>query len=114
MLLTAGNLNLQRLLGGHASGKKLAKIAIGTNATAVDVTDSAITSAVTKAVTTVNYLPGNIVEFQAQIDAGDPAMTINEVGLLNDDNVLCHRKVITPKVKVDGVTYIVAYQIKIK
>lgn len=114
MLLTAGNLNVQQLLAGNASGKKISKISIGTNATPPDPADTAITAPVTKSVSAVNYLPGGIVEFQATIEAGDPAMTINEVGLLNDDNVLCHRKVITPKVKVDGVTYIVAYQVKVK
>lgn len=114
MLLTAGNINTQKLLAGDADGKKISKISVGTNDTAPSVDDTTITSPVTKSITAVNYLPGNIVEFQAQLDAGDPEMVINEVGLLNDDDVLCHRKVVSPKLKVAGTSYVIAYQVKVK
>lgn len=113
MILNAGKLNVEQLLAGNVSGKKVTKIGFGTSAAPVSGTDSALTSAVIKTVTAVAYQAGNIVEFQTTLVAGDPAMTINEMGLYNEDDILVHRKVITPKEKVAGVTYAAAYRVKI-
>ncbi len=113
MILTAGKLNLERLMAGNASGKAITKIGFGTSDSAVSPADSALTGAVIKAVTGINYLAGDIVEFQTTLIAGDPAMIIREMGLYNSDDVLVHRKVITPKEKVAGVTYAAAYRVKI-
>jgi hypothetical protein len=114
MLLTNGNLNVQQLLGGNVSGKKIAKIVVGTSDTPVTSADTIITDPVEKAVTGVNYLGGGVVQFTATLLSGDPAMTIKEVGLYDDDDVLCHRKVITPRVKSAGVSYVVNYNIKVQ
>lgn len=114
MLLNAGNTNVQDLLGGETTGKKISKIGVGTSDTPVTGADTALTGSLIKAVTGVNHLAGGIVQFTATIDAGDPAMTIKEVGLYNDSNVLCHRKVITPRVKSAGVAYVINYNIKVQ
>lgn len=105
---------MQDLIGGLTSGKKYSKIGVGTSNTPVTDSDSALTGAVIKAITGVNELGGGIIQFTATIEASDPAMTIQEVGLYNDDNVLCHRKVISPRVKSAGVSYVVNYNIKVQ
>jgi hypothetical protein len=113
MILTAGKLNNEKLLAGDVSGKKVAFIGVGTSNTAATAADTALTGAVIKAVTSVNYLANNVVQFNATLAAGDPAMTIEEIGLYNQDNVLIHRKVIPAKAKVAGVTYTLVYNVKI-
>jgi hypothetical protein len=114
MLLDAGNENVQDLLAGFTTGKKISKIGVGTSSTPVTSADTALTGAVIKAVTGENHLGGGIIQFTATIEAGDPAMTIQEVGLYNDDNVLCHRKVITARAKGAGVSYVVNYNVKVQ
>ena len=54
------------------------------------------------------------VQFNATLDAGDPAMTIHEMGILDDAGTLVYRQVINPIVKVSGVTYALSYQIKVQ
>lgn len=114
MILTAGKLNAEQLLAGNASGKKITKASFGTNGTPPDPADTTITGAVVKDITTITYLSGNVVSFETELETTDPAMTIREVGLLNDDNVLVHRKIFDPeKVKVDGIAYRLTYKIKV-
>ena len=114
MLLDNGNLNVQELMAGSASGKKIAKIVVGTSDTPVTSADTTITGAVEKTVATVNYLGGGIVSFTATLEAGDPAMTIKEIGLLDEDNILVHRKVISPTVKSSGISYTLTYNIRVQ
>lgn len=114
MILNTGKLNVEQLLGGNASGKKITKIGVGTSGTAVASTDTALTGAVKKTVTGTNYLTGNIVQYSATLESGDPAMTIQEVGLYNEDDVLVHRKVITPRVKSAGVSYVINFNLKVQ
>src|SRR5258705_12907319 len=102
MILTSGKTNVEKLLGNDAAGKPITKIGVGTSDTAVTDADTALTGAVIKNVTTVVYESNNIANFQSTLVSGDPAMIIREVGLYNSDNVLVHRKVITPKEKVAG------------
>jgi hypothetical protein len=114
MLLDNGKLNAQRLIGGHASGKKLYKIVVGDSGTAVTSADTAITNPVAKAITSVTYNADGTVVFEAGLLAGDPAMTIREMGLYNEDDVLCYRKVVADKAKVAGVSYALTYTIKVQ
>jgi len=114
MILTAGKTNVEDLLGGNVAGKKISKIGVGTSNTAVTPADTALTGAVIKNVSTVNLLPGNILQLSATLDAGDPAMTIREIGLYNDDNILVHRKVIPDRVKTAGVSYVINYKIPVQ
>jgi hypothetical protein len=113
MILTAGKTNVEKLLGGDADGKKIVKIGVGTSDTPVSTTDGALTGAVIKDITNVTYLANNVVQFETLLEAGDTAMTIKEIGLYNEDDVLVHRKVITPKAKVAGVQYAVTYRAKV-
>lgn len=113
MILTAGKLNVEELLGGETTGKKITKIGVGTSNTPVTPGDTALTGAVIKNVSNVAYLAGDIAQFQATMDAGDPSMTINEMGLYNEDDVLVHRKVIAPYVRTTGVTTSLAYNVKV-
>ena len=105
---------MQDLLSGDADGKKILKIGVGTSDTPVSLSDTTLTGAVIKTVTGYNKLGGGVVQFSATLETSDPAMTIKEVGLYNEDNVLCHRKVITPRVKDAGVSYVVNYNIKVQ
>lgn len=114
MLLDAGKLNVEQLLAGDPSGKDIIKIGVGTSNTPVTSADTALTTPVIKPVTAFNYIGGGIVQFTATIEAADPAMTIQEVGLYNANNVLCHRKVITARAKSAGVSYVINYNIKVQ
>ena len=113
MVLAAGKLNVEKLMTGDAAGKKFVSIVVGTSNTPVTEADTTITGALVKAVVSVNYLTG-FVQFNATLDAGDPSMVIQEIGLLNDDGVLMYRKVIPAVNKVAGTTYALAYKIKVQ
>ena len=114
MILTAGKTNVEKLLGDDAAGKPITKIGVGTSDTPATESDTALTGAVIKIITNVVYEANNIANFQSTLASGDPAMIIREVGLYNSDDVLVHRKVITPKEKVAGVSYSLNYRIKVK
>lgn len=114
MILTAGKTNVEKLIGGDAAGKKAAKIGVGTSNTPVSPTDTALTGAVIKTIDSDTLLSGNILQLQATLAAGDPAMTIREVGVYNVDDVLIHRKVIPDKTKTAGVSYVINYKIPVQ
>ena len=114
MILTNGNLNVRDLLAGNSSGKKITHVVVGTSDAPVTGGETALTGQLSKAVTTVDILPGGEVKFNATLSSADPAMLIKEIGLLNQDGVLVHRKVITPKQKVSGVTYALYYKLKVQ
>ena len=113
MILAAGQTNVEKLLSGDIAGKKFISISVGTSGTPEADTDVAITNPVVKAIATVDYLDG-YVQFNATLDAGDPAMQIQEIGVFNQDNVLCYRKVIPPVNKIAGTTYALSYKIKVE
>lgn len=112
-VLNNGITNVQDLLSGEVTGTKYMKIAVGTSDTPVDGTETALTGQLDKDIESFNVFAGGFIQFNATLAAGDPAMTIKEMGLVNDDGVLCHRVVVTPANKVDGVTYALSYKIKI-
>lgn len=114
MVLTAGITNIMALMDGDASGKKFASIAVGTSSAPVTGAETVLQNPVVKAIQTFNILAGGFIQFNTQLDAGDPAMVINEMGLINDSGVLCYRQVITPQNKVAGATYSLSYKIKIQ
>lgn len=114
MLLQAGSTDVQKLMAGDADGKKFAKIVVGTSDTPVSDTDSALTNPVIKDIESVNYFDDGHVQFNATLASGDPAMTVAEMGLMNDSGVLVYRKVVTPVNKVAGVTYSLQYKIKVQ
>ena len=88
-------------------------IALGTDGSPVTGAETMLTGQVSKAVINTNLLPDGYIQFNAQIAATDPAMTIREMGLLNAAGVLCYRQVITPVTTVSGVVYSLGYKIKL-
>jgi len=114
MVLTNGKTNVEQLLAGNVSGKKITKICVGTSNTPPAAGDTTITGGYEKDVTSVEYLPGNIVKFIAELDAADPAINIYEVGLKNEDGILVHRKTFdTVQTKVAGLAFRITYSIKV-
>jgi hypothetical protein len=113
MVTNNGISDIEQLMAGDAAGKKFASIAIGTDGSPVTGVETTLTGQVAKAILSFNYLAGGFIQFNAQIDAGDPSITVREMGLLNSDGVLCYRQVITPVTTVTGVVYSLGYKIKL-
>lgn len=112
LVVTLGHTNLAKLLGGNASGKKIDRIAIGTNGDTPTLTDTTIAGMFSKAVTDVTYPEANSVRFAWAIAADEAnGMVIKEFGLLNVDGVLCARKVRTEIVKTDSVRLVGSWKI---
>jgi len=109
-MVTSGGINVV----AQSLGGLLTKIAVGTSSAAVTGNEAGLTNPVTKPVSSYNILPGGYIQFNAQLDATDPAMNINEMGLLTGSGELCYRQVITSVSKVAGVVYSLAYKIKIQ
>src|ERR1700754_225549 len=114
MVVNGGILDVMQLIAGDADGKKFAKIVVGTSGNPVVGTETALENQVAKDIETFNVLAGGFIQFNSTLQAGDPAMVIKEMGLLNDAGILCYRQVITPQNKVTGVTYSINYKIKIQ
>lgn len=114
MILLGGVLNAERLLAGHIDGKPITKVAVGTGSNAVSENDTFLTNEFVKPVATVDYLTGGFVQFNVTLDASDPSMIIQEIGLKNADDVLCYRKVIPPVNKITGTTHAFSYKIKVQ
>jgi hypothetical protein len=114
MWLNGGKLNVANLLKGDPAGVQITDIAVGTSNTAVTPSDTAITGQVAKPITSAVFNPvTNKLTFSATLAGGDPAMTIQEMGLLNSNGDLVHRIVVSPKVKVAGLTYALTYEVNL-
>lgn len=114
MVLTNGKTNVEQLLAGNISGKQITTLCVGTSNTPATSADTTITGGYEKAITSVEYLPGNIVKFVTELAAADPAINIFELGLKNADGVLVHRKVFdTVQTKVAGLAFRITYSIKV-
>lgn len=109
-MVTTGGINTV----AQALAGVITQIAVGTSAMTVTGNETGLTNPVIKPVTSFNILPGGYLQFNAQLDASDAAMTVCEMGLLNAAGGLCYRQVITPVNKVAGVVYSLAYKIKIQ
>lgn len=103
-----------QLLAGDAGGKKFTQIVVGTSNTPITGLETALQNPVAKDIQTWNNLGGGFVQFNTQLDAGDPEMVIQEIGILDEVGTLCYRQVVTPQNKIAGVTYSVSYKIKIQ
>jgi hypothetical protein len=114
LVVNSGKLNVCKLLGGDATGKKLTHISVGTNPTPPSLTDTAITGAFSKAIDSVAYVGNNIVQFIYSI-AGTEAngITIQEAGLFNDSGVLFARKQRSPIVKTSAIALEGVWEIQI-
>jgi hypothetical protein len=114
MILTAGKVNVEELLDGTSTGKKITNIAVGASDTAVTGSETALTGELRKAVTSTLQMAGNIIQFTTTLEAADPAMTIKEVGLYNQNGVLVHRKVVADTDKAAGASLVINYRIKVQ
>lgn len=94
--------------------EKFTKIVVGTGNSPVTGTETALTGQIAKNVLTVDNLGNGYVQFNSELTAADPAMIIQEMGILNADGLLCYRQVITPQNKVAGVTYSINYKIRVQ
>lgn len=96
MIVQGAKVTMARLLGESNAGKKVSKIAIGTNGTLPTVEDTAITGAYTKAIDSVSYPADGKVKFSWSIGSSEAnEMEIIEFGLVCEDGTLFSRKVRT-------------------
>lgn len=109
MLVTQGQTKIENLLGTYFT-----KIAVGTNAADPALTDTTITNPVIKTVTSIDFTTPGYVTFNTTLAADDPAMTINEVGLMNDAGELCYRDVVSSTVKATGAVLAIQFKIKVQ
>jgi len=114
MILNAGIANVMALLNGSADGKKFTHLVVGTSDAPVTGSETVLENQVSKSISTFNILPGGYIQFNAELASGDPAMVIKEMGVLNEDGVLCYRQVMTPQNKVAGVVYAISYKIRVQ
>lgn len=114
LIVTLGKTNITKLLGGDTAGKKISKIAIGTDGTAPAITDTGLTGMFSKLISGVSYPDANSVLFSWSLETSEGnGMTIREFGLLNENNVLCARKVRTDIVKTADVRLVGTWKISI-
>jgi hypothetical protein len=114
LVVSLGQKNLARLLGGDASGKSISKIGIGTNGVTPNLGDTALVGSFSKSISGASYPEANSVLFTWSIDASEGnGMTIREFGLLNGDGILCARKVRTDIVKTASVRLVGSWKITI-
>lgn len=93
LVVNTGRTAVMLLLGSAASGKQLTKLSVGTNGTAPNGSDTAITDAFTKSLGAVNYPTISSVSFDWTLGAGEAnGKAIREFGLLCNDNTLFARK----------------------
>jgi hypothetical protein len=114
LVVDLGKTNVAKLLGGDVDGAKIAKIAVGTGSLAPDVADSALTDMFSKAIDGVTYPDTNSALFSWTLGTDDAnGLTLTEFGLLNDNDVLCARKVRSGIDKTNAISLIGSWKIYI-
>ena len=114
LVVTTGQQNIAKLLGGDAAGKPVTLIGVGTNGNTPALTDTALTNLFSKPIIGVAYPAVNSVRYNWSLEAADAnGITIKEFGLLNDDNVLIARKVRAEIVKSSAVRLVGSWTITI-
>lgn len=94
LVVNNGRSAVMTLLGSASSTKQLTKLSVGTNGTAPNGSDTAITGAFTKSLGAVTYPTISSVRFDWTLGAGEAnGIAIREFGLLCTDNTLFARKV---------------------
>lgn len=92
LIVNLGRNALSGLLGG-ASTAVITKIAVGTNATAPLLTDTALTGSFSKALTSKTYPATGVLQCNWSIESSEAnGLSINEFGLLLTGDVLFSRK----------------------
>jgi hypothetical protein len=86
---------MAHLLGGDFEGYTITQIACGTSDEAADVTDTEITDEFAKDVSEISYPASDQVQFDWHLDKTEyNGKSINELGLLTDDDILFARIVL--------------------
>lgn len=111
-LIVSGGYNIAARALAGVEGYKLAKIAVGTNATQPVESDSQITDAVVLAVESVEYPRAGTVRFNFTVGYNDAVgMPVREFGLLADNGQLFSRKVRETIDKTQHMTIVGAWEI---
>lgn len=115
LVVTLGKTNITHLLGGNAAGKRISHIAVGTNGAAAVIEDNTLTNMFSKLVDSATYPDSLSVQFNFDIDNDEAnGITIREFGLLNEDGVLCARKIRTGEiVKTSAIRILGSWKITI-
>lgn len=114
LVVTLGQGNIAKFLGGSTSGKSISKIGVGTNGTAPALTDTALTAMFSKAINSVSYPEVNTVRFDWEILSGEAnGLSIKEFGLLNADNVLIARKIRSEIIKTSAISLTGSWKLSI-
>lgn len=108
MLVDSGNLGIRNLLATY-----ITQVGYGSSSTPVTGTDTALQNQVLNPVTSITNLSGGRFLVVAQVDASDPAMTVQEVGLFNGVGTLLFRALVAPYNKVAGVSNTINYEVTV-
>jgi hypothetical protein len=93
LIVDGARVQMARLIGGDGTNRQITKIALGTNGTAPEVTDTEITNAFEKAVSGHAYPEAGQVQFSWNIATSeDNGQAILEFGLLCADGTLFARR----------------------
>jgi hypothetical protein len=94
LVVTLGRTNICKLLGGDTAGRAITQIAVGSNGATPDLANTVLTDHFNKDITSVAYPSVNQVRFSWSLEAAEGnGISILEFGLLNEDDILCARKV---------------------
>lgn len=94
LVVTQGRTNLLKLFGGHADGKAITKVGVGTGNSAPSLPDTAITNGFVKSIGGVSYPTATSITFSFNIASGEAnGKNIKEFALFNSDDLLCARVV---------------------
>lgn len=114
LVILNGKTNITKLLGGDVSGKAITQIAVGTNGTAPDLSDTGITNQFAKAIDSISYPAADTVQINAIINNDEAnGMMVREAGLLLGDNTLFARKTREAIDKTNAIALNIIWKIKI-
>jgi len=94
LIVNGARNQMARLIAGNVSNRSINRIALGTNGTAPDVADTAITNQFAKAVSAFSYPSMGQVQIDWELLVTENnGMAILEFGLLCADNTLFSRRI---------------------
>lgn len=97
LIVNGAKNQLARLVGGSVTNRHITQIGFGIGATAAAPTNTALTSAYTKGVTSVEYPATGQVRFNWSLSTAEAnGLAITEFGLVCADGTLFSRKVRAP------------------
>jgi len=94
LIVTKGRESVVRLVAGDVSGRSIVNIGFGTNGTAANPADTALTGAFVKAIDSHSYPVSTSVQFNFSLSTSEAVgLSISEFGLLTASGILHARKV---------------------